>query len=234
LREEVEWLENSTALRQQAQASAPLEYPNGDAIVIYNGWYPLSVREFERDLDTLIDLEILRAQFLVRCDHCGEKNFLNLNELNQKPECRGCGQKQRFSLQHGWYVTLNSLAERSTSSGVLAVLHALGNLQSAPSSFFFAPSLNLYLKNQKSRWREIDIVCVIAGELLIGEVKGGEIKKADFTRFAATAKVVRPDRASIFVDLDRLDQNVYSWFEEMKAELAVAGIRAGLHGLALF
>jgi hypothetical protein len=79
--------------------------------------------------------------------------------------------------------------------------------------FFFAPSLNLDLKNQKSRWREIDIVCVINGELLIGEVKGGEITKADFTRFAATAKVVRPDRASVFVDLDRLDQNMHSWFE---------------------
>jgi hypothetical protein len=148
----------------------------------------------------------------VRCDHCGEKNFLNLNELNQAPECRGCGEKQGLSLRHGWYVTLSSLAERCTSSGVLAVLHALGNLQWGPG-FFFAPSLNLDLKNQKSRWREIDIVCVINGELLIGEVKGGEITKADFTRFAATAKVVRPDRASVFVNLDRLDQNVHSWFE---------------------
>ena len=113
-------------------------------------------------------------------------------------------------------------------------MQALGNLQYGPTSFFFAPSLNLYLKNQESRWRELYIVCVIAGELLIGEVKGGEIAKGDFTRFAEMAKVVRPDRASIFVDLDRLDQNVRSWFEEMKAELAQVGIRAGLHGLALF
>lgn len=234
LKREVEWLERSTAQMQQAQGFAPLEYPDGDRICTYQGWQPLSMRQFERDLDRLINLEILRPQYLVRCDHCGEKNFLNLNELNQAPECRGCGQRQRFSLRQDWYVTLNTLAAQSTSSGVLAVLHALGNLQHGPTSFFFAPSLDLYLKSQESVWRELDIVCVINGELLIGEVKGGDIEKSDFARFTETAKELRPDRASIFVDIDRLDQNVSAWFQEMKIELDKVGIRAGLHALALF
>jgi hypothetical protein len=196
------------AQQQAAEGLRPLEYPNGDHVYVHDGWQPLSEVEFESDLDWLVSSEILRPQYLVRCDHCGQKNFLNLNELNQAPECRGCGQRQRFSLRQDRYVTLNSLAQQSSSSGVLAVLHAFGNLQQGLTSFFFAPSLDLYLKGQDSVWREIDIVCVIDGEFLIGEVKGGDVKKSDFEHFAETAKILRPDRASFFVDADRLDQNV--------------------------
>jgi hypothetical protein len=194
----------------------------------------LSERELREGVDQLVRLNIFRPGVTLGCVHCGEKNWYHVDDLRQFVRCFGCGQDLPMSPHTPWHFALNSLAKRSVSGGALFVLQALVFLAGHGSSFFYSPSLELFQDGNSKPWREIDLACVAGGELIVGEVKEREASKKDFEKLAEVAEAIKPDRAAMFISLERWNANVEVWKDEMRRRLQARGIVGELYALPSF
>jgi hypothetical protein len=155
-----------------------------------------------------------------------------VDEIRQFNDCAGCGNPRPLSVGAEWRYRLNSLVKRCVSARIMAVLQALASIaQDSLACFLYSPSLELYCPGDARSWRELDVVCVSDGEMVVGEVKDGAFDKHELERFAEAAELVRPNRAAVFVPFDRLDKKAQRWFSELDARLAQAGIKAEIHQL---
>jgi hypothetical protein len=218
----------------QTQDEGTIVYPAGAATVHDHRQIALSKEELRESVDELVRLNVFRPGVVLHCNLCAENNWYHVDDLRQFVQCSGCGEDLAMSSHVPWTFSLNSLAKRSVSGGALSVLHALVSLATQASSFFYSPSLELFRGGNRRPWREIDLVCVVDGEFVVGEVKEGDFSKKDFEKLAEVAEVIRPDRAAMFIKLDRLNSNVEVWKDEMKGRLQPHGIVGELHALPNF
>jgi hypothetical protein len=94
--------------------------------------------------------------------------------------------------------------------------------------------LELFRDGNDKAWREIDLACVVDGELILGEVKEGGFPKKDFEKLGDVAEVIQPDRAAMFISLEQWNANVEAWKDEMKRRLEPRGIVGELYALPSF
>ena len=159
-------------LAGQQQMKEEITYVSGDSIVHRSDMRPLSEEDVKHGLDRLIARNILRVGADVRCPHCGIRTWFHLDELRQFNECSGCGNPRPITAESEWSYRINSLVKRCVSAHVLAVLQALAMLaHGSMASFFYSPSLDLYLPDSDKVWHELDIACVRDGSLTLGDVK---------------------------------------------------------------
>lgn len=207
-------------------------YLSGGSIVHRSDVTPLSEKELKDGLDSLIARNIIRVGTEIRCAHCGIRSWFHLDELSQFNKCSGCGNSRTITADAVWSYRLNSLVKRCVSGHVLAVLQAIAVLaHESMASFFYSPSLDLYLPGNDAVWHEIDIACVCDGSLILGEVKDGEFDRQELTGFVEAVEFIRPDRAAIFIPFDQFDRKAQQWFEEFRSRLAAKGVRGEIHQL---
>jgi hypothetical protein len=224
---------------QNQKIPETLVYPQGRTMVHRQGEAPLDIKTMEQGLDSLLALGILRLGIEKMCPRCKVRSWYRVNELGQQITCIGCGQVHALEAKETWSYALNSLARMSVSQGVLGVLHALTQLESSTihSFFAFSPSLDLFRPGDKQPWHEIDIACIADGEFIIGEVKEGFVQKKDFEELAEIAEALMPQRAIMFLPLDRATkqaQELHDWRKEMDARLEPKGISSELFTLPEF
>ena len=120
----------------------------------------------------------------------------------------------------------------------MSVLHALTVLLARARTFFtFSPSLDLYRGNSADVWHEVDIVCVIDGELVVGEVKDGPVGRKAFDDLSEVAEAIRPQRAIIFLPLNSAAEqqtDLQNWSRELQSKVASFGTRAEVFTLPAY
>jgi hypothetical protein len=221
---------------QQPAGGKEIEYLAGDTRVHLMNVTPVTSQEMKRGLKELVELGVLRMGMRIRCPRCRLKDWFRAEELRQAGECRGCGSPMPLAPETPWSYHLNPLVQHCVSHRDLAVWQALAGLADRPGSFFFTPSAELYFANpiDGKPKRELDVLCVTGGKLLLGEVKDRELRHADFKDFLKIAAVIRPDRAAIFVsekDYKPHKAKVNPWRDEFQQQLARLGVRGELHCL---
>ena len=215
------------------QNESPIQYVAGDTIVHRTGVEPVTQEEFKQGLEELVRLDVLRMGMNVRCPRCRLQHWIKADALRQSDSCPGCGSTMLLAPETAWHYRLNPLVHRCVNSRALAVWQALAELAHRPSSFFYTPSAELTFVQpiNGSQIRELDVLSVTNGELLIGEVKDGDVERGDFEKFAAIAQTIRPDRAAMFVPEG---VNVDGWFKQFREQLAPLGIRGELFQLPTY
>lgn len=155
--------------------------------------------EVYREVQDLVDRNILLMGLKPHCPSCGYANWLNVDEMKQKPECKGCGTTFNLKPESTWLYRLNSLVESGVRQhGLVPVLLTLGELQDdAHSSFIYSPSLDLF-KLQKKNYKhlgDLDVVCVKDGKFIIGEIKQSSslFCKTNFDDALKIAKQIKPN-----------------------------------------
>jgi len=178
--------------RLQKQASPdPLVFPQGNSVVHQQGHTPVSHDEMNQGLNDLLDIGLLRLGIENTCPACKLTTWYHVNDLRQHLTCVGCGGKHPLRANERWSYSLNTLAQTSVSQGVLGVLYALAAVASHSHGFFvFSPSLDLFRHGTQGPWREVDVLCIAEGDLVIGEVKEGYVQKAAFADLADVAEVL--------------------------------------------
>jgi len=180
-----------------------LIYLEGNTIVHHHGARPVSHAEMKDGLDTLLALGVLRLGIERRCPHCEVPSWFHVDTLTQRVTCPGCGTRYPLGATEFWSYALNSLAQMSVLQGALAVLHALTVLASQARTFFaYSPSLDLFRHNVAKPWHEVDIACILDGQLVIGEVKDGTVSKKVFDDLGEVAEALRPQRVIVFLPSD--------------------------------
>ncbi|MBS1516252.1 MAG: hypothetical protein JSS63_14555 [Bacteroidetes bacterium] len=143
---------------------------------------------------------------LPSCPTCGIKNWISINEIKYKVECFGCRNSFLISAEEKWHYKLNTLFEMGYSrQGLCPVILVLGQLLGdARNSFLFTASLDIFNERDDSIYydkkikpvTDLDIVCILDGKFIIGEVKHNNklFTKKDFDTMYEVALRIRPDK----------------------------------------
>jgi hypothetical protein len=118
-----------------------------------------------------------------------------------------------------------------------AVWQSMEEAAGRHGSFFYTPSAELHFSQLVDGRikQEIDILCITDGELLLGEIKEGDLHASDFTKIATIVEKIQPDRAALFVTQEEyIKEKSQGWFKEFKERIALLGIRAEWFSLSSY
>lgn len=159
-------------------------------------------QELTDSLDKLCREGVFHQGYSWACGHCGYRNWTALDALSMTLECQVCHQEHNTPIDLEFDFRLNEfLATCIREHDTLSVVWALGKLQrrSRAIPFIFAPQTELFRKypgdDAAVADREIDLLCVVEGKVVIGEVKASlaEIDKQEIDNLIAAAGEIRPD-----------------------------------------
>lgn len=138
------------------------------------------LESFDSSLESLCEAGLFTQGYRWTCKQCLHNNWLSVGALSSMTTCEVCGRNTGLPAQFEWSFALNDFFALSVREhGVLALLHTLSILlRDADSSFVFSPPRELFEKYPEDQNDqascEIDLVCVIDGKLVFGEVKSSD------------------------------------------------------------
>lgn len=159
--------------------------------------------DLKESLSFLFEYGVLYRGHRWTCRHCSHRNWVGVEALKNIMICEVCRQDHQLPVDVALDFRLNEffstcLREHDTVS-VASALCALR--QKSNGSFIFSPQTNLfrdYPENQGGRpTRELDLVCVVDGKFVLGEVKAGVelIMQSDLQDLAEVATELRANVA---------------------------------------
>lgn len=159
--------------------------------------------DLKRSLSQLFDRGVMYRGHEWSCRECRHRNWLGVAALKDKMLCEVCGQEHLLPVDVALDFRMNEFfATCLREHDTVTVAWALGALrQQAKHSFMYAPQTALsrdYPENQRGRAdRELDLICIMDGKFVIGEVKAGIglIAESDIADLAVAAKEVGADVA---------------------------------------
>ena len=159
--------------------------------------------DLKRSLSFLFERGIFYRGHEWSCRQCRHRNWLGVEALKDVMPCEVCGREHQLPVDVAFDFRMNEFfATCLREHDTITVAWAIGALrQQARGSFMFAPQSALYRdypENQGGRIdREVDLICVMDGKFVIGEVKASSelIAKSDIKDLAAAAKAVGADVA---------------------------------------
>ncbi len=179
-----------------------------------------------RQLEELVESTIFIQGALLDCPHCGTKNWRTVDAVSPQIKCDGCVQSFAFSPTASWLFRLNELVSNAIDkSGILAVLHALVQLERWAHDFFlYLPCQDLYEDRGDGRYErvtDLDLVVVQDGRFIIGEVKSSAegFLEYNFERLIELALEIRPAKVVFAATGTKWPDTVGAHFAEVKKRL---------------
>jgi len=137
------------------------------------------------------------------CRACSHRNWIDISLVRNELQCEVCRESHSLPIDFKFDFRLNEfLATCIREHDTLSVLWALARLRmDAKNSFIFNPQTGLYLKYPESRGSkpdvEVDVMCVVDGVLVLGEVKAsaGAIGRPDIEKLANAVKDLDASKA---------------------------------------
>lgn len=159
-------------------------------------------QELIDSLDGLCREGVFHQGYNWSCKRCAHRNWTALDALRMTLECPVCHKEHNTPINLQFDFRLNEfLATCLREHDTLSVVWVLGELmrQSRADSFIFSPQMELFRKYPENDAakpdQEIDLLCVIDGKVVIGEVKASlsEIDQQEIDKLIAIAKDIQPD-----------------------------------------
>lgn len=159
--------------------------------------------DLKRSLSFFFDRGVMYRGHEWSCRDCRHRNWAGIEALRDVMTCDVCGREHQLPIDVALDFRMNEFfATCLREHDTITVAWAIGALRHrAKHSFMFAPQTALYRnypENQSQRIdREVDLLCIMDGRLVIGEVKAGAelIAKSDIAVLAATAQELGADLA---------------------------------------
>ena len=187
------------ALADHGEAPRQYEFGGGRERFTHAGVRALTEEEFDNQLEYLVEREIFRMGIASYCPNCRGKQWYQAKHLSQKVECSGCGQEYALQPNPEWSYKLNTLVHSAVDGNSHLAFQSLCCLATHfRPSFFHSPSLELFIPWAKESAGEIDLIFLLDGDLVFGEVKGGKPSKNELRRFFKLVVLFCPERAIVF------------------------------------
>lgn len=159
--------------------------------------------DLRRALQGFVDAKILRQGTNARCTNCGSRIWHEISSLRQEFKCLGCGALVHAPVETTWYYRLNTLVRSAiVEHGTIALVGALAAArEQARHSFMYSPGLAFYERYEdKDPAAEMDAICLIDGEIWVGEVKtnAGEFKPKEMEKLLREAQKMNADKAFVY------------------------------------
>src|SRR5208283_100638 len=130
-------------------------------------------------LDRLSLLGVLYRGFVLQCAYCRRSDWFPLGDLADVFTCKRCHRQQIFTQRH-WrypeqphmYYQLDELVYQGLEHNMQVPLLALDRLRrESNDSFLYTPELSYCPKGTEEPLHEVDLNCIVDGQLTIGEAK---------------------------------------------------------------
>ena len=203
------------------------------------GWRAKILAEATNDLKRSLSFLLERGVFYRghewSCRHCSHRNWVGVDFLKDKMPCEVCREDHQLPVDVALDFRLNEFfATCLREHDSISVAWALCALRrESKTCFIFAPQTVLYRdypENQSNKPnRELDVVCIVDGKFVIGEVKA-EVKKIatkDIEDLASTALELGADAAILMAmsgDLGLMDNKVQQLRNLLPAKIEVRGL----------
>jgi hypothetical protein len=190
-----------------------------------------------RSLAHLCDVGVLHRGHEWVCRHCSHRNWAAVEALKNALPCSVCREDHSLPIDLRLEFRLNEFISTCVREhDTLSVVWALSELQrKARSSFVFAPQTALfrqYRETSRDRSdRELDIVCIVDGQLTLGEAKPSVtmIGPVEIATMAEVAQELAPNVVVLAArsgDRARLDQKVADLQSRLPAGIEAIGLLA--------
>jgi len=155
-------------------------------------------------VDELVGKRILERGHILHCERCSLSSWYSIDVLTSEFTCNRCSFKQQFTLTHWkhpiepyWYYRLAETVYQFYSHNSHLTAQVLYKLKARSKlAFHYVPEIELLGFPAPGKKRELDIACMLDGQIIIGEGKTAALKPEDAEKFEAILKRVgkRPDR----------------------------------------
>lgn len=152
--------------------------------------------DLKRSLSFFFERGVMYRGHEWSCKKCRHRNWVGVEALKDVMSCDVCGTEHQLPIDVALDFRINEFfATCVREHDTISVAWAISALrQKAKNSFMFAPQTALYRdypENQSRRIdREVDLLCIMDGRLVIGEVKAAAelITKSEITILAQVAQ----------------------------------------------
>ncbi len=194
----------------------------------------------KRSISDLLKLGVIQMGFSQKCLRCGSRNWYLIDNASQYLVCDGC--RYEFSLPANPEISyrLSSLVRQGIfTHGLVPVILVLGQLLAdSRSSFFFAPSMDLYREISQEplefeKLTDSDIVCIQDGNLVIGEIKQSQ-ELFTLNQMLDLAEIAESIEADIllFSSLDKIPaKKTNEMIDKVKERLKDTNVQVGWYQL---
>lgn len=191
--------------------------------------------DLKHSLSFLLDRGIFYRGHEWVCRHCSHRNWVGVDSLKNLMQCEVCREDHQLPVDVMLDFRLNEFfATCLREHDTVTVAWALSALrQESKSCFIFAPQMALYrdypeIQGNKPD-RELDVVCIVDGQFVIGEVKAGVvgIAKSDIEDLASAAQELGADVAILMAlkgILEQMDKKVQQLRALLPATIGARGL----------
>ncbi|GAA4846283.1 hypothetical protein [Kitasatospora terrestris] len=142
-------------------------------------------------VDELIGKQILQRGYIFQCERCRLISWYNIDSLTAEFTCNRCSLRQQFTRSHWrtpatphWYYKLAETVYqfyRNNSHLTAQVLYKLK--AESRTAFHYAPEIDLVNFPRPGKSREMDVACILDGNIIFGECKTQPLQLADIEKF---------------------------------------------------
>jgi hypothetical protein len=156
-------------------------------------------KEAAADLvDELLTKDILQRGYILKCEQCSLSSWYSLGVLSSSFTCNRCSYQQRFTQKHWknglveprWCYKLAETVYQFYDKNSHLTAQVLYKLKSqSTTAFHFAPEIDLVNFSGPGEDREMDVACILDGQIIFGECKTEPLKLKDAAKFEQLARM---------------------------------------------
>jgi hypothetical protein len=155
--------------------------------------------------DRLVGKRILQRGYILQCQRCRLSSWYSLDVLTADFVCGRCSFRQLFTRQHWkhpieptWYYklaeTVYQFYEKNSHLTAQTLYHLKGRSKSA---FHYAPEIDLIDFPVPGKQKELDVACILDGQIVVGECKTGDLQSGDVAKFKTLASKMLKQPAKV-------------------------------------
>jgi hypothetical protein len=182
-------------------------------------------------IDNLVKKQIIERGYIFQCQRCRLASWYGIDALTTEFICGRCSFKQQFGVSHWkqpveprWYYKLAETVYQFYFHNSHLTLQVLYKLKGESKvAFHYVPEIDLLDFPDEGKKRELDIACILDGQIVIGEGKTGKskgeiLRVKDVEKFEDIAKkhARRPDQTIFATSLPSVSREFKSRVAQMR------------------
>ncbi|MFE5548504.1 hypothetical protein ACFQ71_32425 [Streptomyces sp. NPDC056534] len=158
-------------------------------------------------VDDLVGKRIIERGYIFGCQRCDASAWYSFELLSNEFVCVRCGLHQQFTVSHWrepalphWYYRLAETVRLFYVNNSHLTALALFSLKArSKTAFHFVPEMDLVGFPGSSGKREMDIACILDGDVIFGECKTEPLQAKDVAKFVTLLGMpVKPPSKIVF------------------------------------
>ncbi|WP_405542412.1 hypothetical protein OG478_12065 [Streptomyces phaeochromogenes] len=185
-------------------------------------------------VDDLLTKEIIYRGYILKCERCSLSSWYSLDALSSVFICNRCSYQQKFTQRHWkngmveprWCYKLAETVYQFYEKNSHLTAQVLYRLKTQSTyAFHYAPEIDLIDFSGPGNSREMDVACILDGQIIFGECKTETLKLRDVVKFEELVRMpIKNPYRIIFASTQNVSEDFKKRMSGVpKSELMVRG-----------